>query len=137
MVRNLRRTRHKLARLTRVLSREGADARKSGHIYLVVVQAVLLYGSETWVLTPRMQMALGGFHHMVARRLTRQKPRKVQDGGWIYPPLEDVMSEAGLKEVDTYVSQHQNTVAQYIATMPIMDLCLAAKQRPGPKVTMQ
>ena len=54
----------------------------------------------------------------------------------VYPLLEDVMAEAGLQEVETYVSHHQNTVVQYIATRTIMDLCLAAKRRPGPRVTM-
>ena len=47
------------------------------------------------------------------------------------------MSEAGFQEVETYVSRRQNTMAQYILTMPIMDLFLAAKQRPGPRVTMR
>ena len=70
VVRNLRIVRQKWARLTRVLSREGADAQKLGQIYLVVVQSVLIYGPETWVLTPHMQRVLGGFHHRVARRLT-------------------------------------------------------------------
>ena len=46
------------------------------------------------------------------------------------------MADTGLQEVDTYVSLHQNTVAQYIATRPIMDLCLAAKRRPGPRVAI-
>ena len=137
MVRNLRRSRKKWARLPWVLIREGADARTLGEIYLVMVQAVLLYGSEIWVLTPRMQRVLGGFHHIVARKLTRQQPQKVWDVGWVYPPLEDVMVEAGLQEVETYVSHHQNTVAQYIATRPIMDLCLVANRRPGPRVKMR
>ena len=61
---------------------------------------------------------------MVARRLTGWQPQKRQDGVWIYPPLEDVMSEAGLQGVETYVSGRQNTVAQYfqdnsIATKPL------------------
>ena len=47
------------------------------------------------------------------------------------------MTEAGLQESDTYVSRHQNTVAQYIATRPIMDLCLAAKRRPGTRVEIR
>ena len=29
---------------------------------------------------------------------------------WIYTPLEDAMSEAGLQEVETYVSRCQNTI---------------------------
>ena len=93
-------------RLTLVLSREGADTRTPGQIYLVVLQAVLLYGSEKWVLTPHMQRVLGGFHHRVFRRLMRQKLQKVQDRGWVYPPLENVMADAGLQEVETYVSHH-------------------------------
>ena len=47
MVRNLRRARRKWARLTHILIREGEDAQILGQIYLVVVQSVLLYGSET------------------------------------------------------------------------------------------
>ena len=44
------------------------------------------------------------------------------------------MAEAGLQEVETYVYRHQNTAAQYITARKIMDLCLAAKRRPGPRV---
>ena len=86
VVRNLRRARHKWVQLTWVLRREDSDARTSGQIYLVVMQAVLLYGPDTWVLTPHMQRVLGGFHHRVARRMTRQQPQKVQGKGWVYPP---------------------------------------------------
>ena len=54
----------------RLLSRDGADARTSGRIYMVVVQAVMLYRSETWVMKPLIGRVLGGFHHRVALRLT-------------------------------------------------------------------
>ena len=77
-----------------------------------------------------MKRVLGRLHHRVDRRLMGWQPRKGQDIGCFYPPLEDAMAEAGLQELETYVSCFQNTVAQYIVTRPIMDLCLAAKQRP-------
>ena len=51
--------------------------------------------------------------------------------------MEYAISEAGLQESDTYVSRNQNTVAQYIATRPIMGLFLAAKRRPETRVEMQ
>ena len=54
---------------------------------------------------------------------------------WIYPLLEDMMTDLGLQEVETYVSHIQNTAAQFIATRPIMDLYLAAEQRPGPRIS--
>ena len=123
--------------ITRVLSREGADARTLVQIYFAVVKSVLLYGLENWVLTPHMHRLLGGFHHKLDRRLTGRQPRKGQDGGWVYPPLVDAMAEAGLQEVETYVSRRQNTMAQYIVTRPIMELHLAVKQRPGPRVAIR
>ena len=44
------------------------------------------------------------------------------------------MSEAGFQEVVTYVSRHQNTVAQYIEIKPIMHMFLEGKRRLGPRV---
>ena len=52
-----------------MLSREGADARTLGYIYLAVVQSVMIYGSETWVMTPRIGRVLGRSHHRGAIRL--------------------------------------------------------------------
>ena len=84
-----------------------------------------------------MKIVLGGFHHRVACELTGKKYWKGRDRAWVYPPLEDTMAEAGFQEVEAYVSCHQNTVAQYIATRSIMDLCLAEKRRPGTRVVMR
>ena len=74
-----------------------------GHIYLAVIQSVLVYESEKWVLTMRMQRLLGIFRHRVVRRLTGRQPRKGWDRGWVYTPLHDAMVESGLQEVGTYV----------------------------------
>ena len=94
MVRNLQHARHKWERLTQVLIREGAYTQSLGKIYLAVVQVVLLYWSETWVLTPRMQRVLDVFHNRVAHRLMGRKLRKGRDGGLVYLLLEDAMAEA-------------------------------------------
>ena len=53
--------------LSRVLSREGANSKLSGHLFKTVAQAVFLFGAETWVLTPRMERALSIFQRRVAR----------------------------------------------------------------------
>ena len=44
----------------RILSREGAAPRVFGFFLNAVVQAVLLFISDTWVVTPCMDKALGG-----------------------------------------------------------------------------
>ena len=83
VVSNLRKLWRKWARITRVLSREGADARTSGQIYLTVTQSVMLYKSDTWVKTPHIGRVLGGFHHRVARRMTGRQPWRGRDVVWV------------------------------------------------------
>ena len=39
------------------------------------------------------------------------------------------MAETGLQELETYLSLSHNTVVQFIATRPIIDLFLAAERR--------
>ena len=44
------------------------------------------------------------------------------------------MVEAGLNEVESYVSRPQNKVTQFISTRPIMDLFMATEWCPGSRV---
>ena len=83
---------------------------------------------------PRIGKLLSRFHHRVIRRMTGRMPRHNGDGTCKYLTLGEVMGEAGLQEIETYVAYLHNTVSQNIATRPIMDLCLAAKWSPGPRV---
>ena len=53
--RNLRRARVKWGRLAKILGREGFYKRMAGRFYVTLVQTVLLFGSDTWVLTPRLE----------------------------------------------------------------------------------
>ena len=68
-------------------------------------------------------------------RLAVQKPQRGIDGRWVYPPLAYAMMESVLQKVDTYVSRFHSTVAQFIATRPIMDLCMAVERRPGSRIS--
>ena len=54
VVGNLGKARRSWGRLSRVLSREGADPKVSRVFYIALTYAVLLFGSETWVLTAWM-----------------------------------------------------------------------------------
>ena len=98
-----------------------------GVFYAAVVQAVLLYGPETWVMYLRTGSTLVGFHHRFYCRLMSRQTLRGVDRMWVYPLLEGAMAESGLHELDTYVDRLQNTVTQYIVTKP-MDLCLEAEQ---------
>ena len=100
----------------RILSREGEDKRVLGIFFKAVVQQVLLFGAETWVLTSIIKRVLDSFMHGVARRITGRQPQRGWDGKWSYPSLEGSMKEVGFKEIRTSITNRQNTVAQYITT---------------------
>ena len=59
VVGDLRKAQKRWARLSRILGREGARTKVLGVFFKAVVQAVILFGLETWVVTPRMGQALG------------------------------------------------------------------------------
>ena len=132
---NLGKVRKCWGRLSQILSREGADPKMSGHFYRAVSQAVLLFGAETWVLTPRMEWYLDSFQNRVLQRITGRQPSRQGGGSWDYLPLTEAMGEAGFEGIINSVTRRQNTVAQYIATGKSLDLCEQSTRRPGARVS--
>ena len=49
--------------LAKVMESTGANLRARGAMYKAVAQLVLLYNSESWVVTGEMLKVLKGFHH--------------------------------------------------------------------------
>ena len=111
-LRNLAKAKAKWGALSRVLKGKGASARYRSRIYLIVVSTVLLYGSETWVVTDRMRRVLEAFHHGCARHITRKYIHRVSDGEggdefWVYPSTAMVLKEACLKPIMDYITEHR------------------------------
>ena len=103
VVGNLSKAKQSWGRLARVLSREVADPKVSRTFYIAVTQAVLLFGSETWVLTARMEKALDSFQSRVAQKITGRQPRRGKDRTWYYPSLVGSMKEAGIVWIRTSI----------------------------------
>ena len=117
-----------------MLSREGADPKVSRSFYIAVTQAVFLFVSETWVLIARMEKALDSFQSRVARKITGRQPQQGKDGSCYYPSLAGSTKDTGVVWIRTSILRRQNTVAQFIATQPILDLCEKAIRSPGAQV---
>ena len=73
---NLQKVRCTWALLSQILGLQGAYAQKSGMFYLKVLQSMLLFDSKIWVVTPCMEMTMGGFHRRLAREITGQLPHQ-------------------------------------------------------------
>ena len=79
------------------LGRERADKRKSGKVYVVMVQLVLLFGLDMWVVNPRLDKALAGFHHWAVHRMEDMGPEIQLKGTWVYPPIGTALETVGLE----------------------------------------
>ena len=86
-------------------------------------------------MTPRIERTLRGFHLRVYWCLAGMKPKRNTVGQWDFPNLGAKIPAAGLEEVDTYVLRSQNTIAQYIMTRPILEMCLSEERWLGMQVT--
>jgi hypothetical protein len=128
---NLRRARGCWAWVSRVLWAENVTPKTCGMFYKATMQAMLLYGSETWSLSPTSMKHLEGFHiHAVWQMLGKRSVRK-EDGSWRYPCLEDVFKAVGLKPIAHYVDVRRQTVANFIFNWPIYELCAGAVRKRG------
>ena len=58
-------------------------------------------------------------------------PRRGRDGKWLYLPLAGATKDAGIVRSRTSVLRRQNTVAQFVATRPILVLCEGTERRGG------
>ena len=81
--------------MTRILIREGAAPWVSGFFFKAVVQAVLIFGSKTWAVTPRMGEDLGVFQVKVSRRLKGWLLQQKPDKRWTYTSTAMARVDAG------------------------------------------
>ena len=137
VVQNLTKARAVWRRMIRILSREGESPRVSIFFFKYFVQSVLIFGAETWVVTPCMGQVLGGFQDQVTGRLTGRPPWRQSDGKWDYTSVEAMGAEAGFETMETYIRRRKNTVAQYISTQLFLGLCEATEINQGGWVGMR
>ena len=62
-----------------------------------VIQAVLLFGAETWVVTPHMGRVMRWFQDQLERRLKGRLPRKKTDGKWEYTSAATTRKDSGFQ----------------------------------------
>ena len=127
---NLRKARDRWGRFSRVLTREGANPQMMATFYKTVVQSVLLFASETWVLTDRQWKMLEAFHNRCARHITRRHNTPNDDGTWNCPDMTETLRQANLKPIQSYIKTRKKKLVTYAEGRAIYRKCKRITRTP-------
>ena len=109
---NLQQAQGKWGLIVKILGIEGADRRTVGRFYVAVVQALILFGLETWVVYPQLYKALVSFHHRTVQRVSGMGSKLQLESTWLYPPIGVALAMVLLDDIGVYINRRQNRVAQ-------------------------
>ena len=113
---NLRKARNQWNSIAKILKREGANSKCMARFYLTVVQAVLLYGADTWSISNRDNNKLRSFHRRAIRYMTGSHIRTVGEDEWEYPDHDVLLKKCGLFSIDIYLQRRRGTLCKYLET---------------------
>ena len=71
---------------------------------MAVMQAVLMFWSDMWVLIPRVDKVQEGFHHQALQWMAVMVPKLQLDGTWLYLPIGEVLITVGLDDIGVYIA---------------------------------
>ena len=103
--------------------RADSNIRIMSIFYKVIIQTVLLYGAESWVLNKDLKCKLRSFHHRSARFLTGRYITKIDDE-WVYPETKKTLELAHLLPIDDYIMKRKQTIATYALQTAIYKECI-------------
>ena len=85
-----------------------------GKFNIAIVQAVLLYGVDSWVITEKNWKKLRAFHNRALRYMTGRHIKKKEDGTWEHPCHVDLQWQCGLFSIETYIERRRGTLRKYL-----------------------
>ena len=111
---NIRKARARWNCIANILKRDGANAKCMAKIYMAVVQAVLLYGADSWAVSEKNLRKLRAFHHRAVRYMTGQHIVKISEEVWEYPNHDKLQRECGLFPIEVYLERRRGTLRKYL-----------------------
>ena len=90
----LRKAKQQWNSIAKLLKREGANANTKAKFYVAVVQTVLLYGTDSWVITEKNWKKLRSFPNHALRHMTGKHILKKDENAWEYPCHTDLNGNA-------------------------------------------
>ena len=92
-------------------------------LYRAVVQAILLYGSEKWVLLESTEKRIEGEHTEFLQMITWKRAKQLEDGTWETPGAEGIQEAAGTQSARIYIEKRQATLSQWVVLRPLFEVC--------------
>ena len=77
-----------------------------------MVQAVLLYGADSWAIKKKDLKKLQSFHFRAVRHMTGSHIRCINDE-WEYPNHNELLRKCRLHPIETYVERRRGTLWRY------------------------
>jgi hypothetical protein len=128
----IRKARSSWARVGQVLRSKNVSPFVAARFYQAIIQAILLYGSESWVISRTAMARLEGFHIRAAYRMAKtNRPKRGSNREWIYSRSEDVLKECGMRTMEEYILARRQTIAVYVAARPILNECRQGECKRG------
>ena len=111
---NIKKAKQRWNCIAKILKDEGANPRCMAKFYITIVQAVLLYGAESWCITKGDMNKLNSFHLRAVRYLTGKHIRKKSETEWEYPDHTTLLKQCGLLEIEIYIQRRRGTLRKYL-----------------------
>jgi hypothetical protein len=128
VMRNLARARAKWASMARFLVRDAADPKTMATFYRTVVLYVILYGSESWVLTSDLMRQLRSFHRRCCRGLTGKFIRQDEEGEWTAQKARKYLKKVRVLTIEEYIQRRRDTIMKYAQTRDIYGKCNSSRK---------
>ena len=106
-----------------MLRREGSDPTISEKFYRSMFQAVIIFGSKTWVMSEAMLTNIEEVHVGLLRQMTGVKARRLGGETWKKEGPDRLLQAAENKPLRECINKSQAMVSELVALWPIFEVC--------------
>ena len=87
-----------------------------------VIQAVLLFGSESWALSDAMMRTVDSTPLGFLCQITGKQARRKSDGSWETPEAEEVLRAMEMQLTTTQIRRWQEKVAEWVSLQSLLEV---------------
>ena len=92
-------------------------------LYRAVVQVLLLFGVDSWVLSAAISRKLEGVHVGFLIQVTGQTAKRQRYGTCRSVVAASVLKGEVTQALRTYIEKRQEKVAEWVVLSPILEVC--------------